>query len=107
MSWQDMAELSRVSTRHRQIYYFLLDSWETALLRERNDRWQQKFDLLPEQIPMYGSDVVDLISPATMRQGLMNGSTSETWSRSGCETTYAIPESQWDVVLHDPAPLHG
>ena len=107
MSWQDMAQLSRVSTRHRQIYSFLLENFEKTLLRERNARWQKKFDMLPEQILMSGSEVVDLITPATLRQSLMNGSTSETWSSSGCETTYAIPESQWDVVLHDPAPLHG
>ena len=102
-----MQQLSRVSIRHRQIYLFLLDSWEVTLLRERNARWQKKFDMLPEQILMSGSEVVDLITPATLRQSLMNGSTSETWSSSGCETTYAIPESQWDVVLHDPAALHG
>ena len=98
LSWQDLAQLSRVSPRHRQIYSFLLESFEKTLLRERNSAWQKKFDVLPE---------LDLITPANMRQGLMNGSTSETWSRSGCETTYAIPGSQWDMVLHDPAPLHG
>ena len=98
LSWQDLAQLSRVSPRHRQIYSFLLESFEKTLLRERNSAWQKKFDVLPE---------LELITPANMRQGLMNGSTSETWSRSGCETTYAAPGSQWDMVTFDPAPLHG
>ena len=68
MSWRDMQQLSRVSIRHRQIYLFLLDSWEVTLLRERNARWQKKFDMLPEQILMSGSEVVDLITPATLKQ---------------------------------------
>ena len=86
LSWQDLAQLSRVSPRHKQVYSFLLESFEKKLLQEEG---------------------LDVISPANMRQGLMNGSTSETWSRSGCETTYAIPGSQWDMVTFDPAPLHG
>ena len=72
---------------HKKIFSHLLECFETKLLQE-----QEK---------------LDLINPADVRQGLVNGAISETWSRGGCETTYAIPGSEWDLVTFNPAPLHG
>ena len=87
LSWQDLSQLSQVSPLHKKIFSHLLECFEKKLLQEQGK--------------------LDLISPADVRQGLVNGAISETWSRGGCETTYAIPGSECDLVFFDPAPLHG